>query len=101
MSLKFSCTPWAVNVARVFGGFGSTGLLLWFSELFTRSLPGWLLNVATIVHNDEVLLAVGFIFTVHIFNTHLRPGEFPMDIVVFTGRMPSDQAGGFPRPIEM
>jgi predicted CXXCH cytochrome family protein len=66
---------------------GSTGLLLWFSEQMTRVLPGWLINVATIVHSDEALLAVGFIFTIHFFNTHLRPEKFPMDIVVFTGRM--------------
>ena len=66
---------------------GSTGLLLWFPELFTRLLPGWLINVATIIHSDEALLAVGFIFTIHFFNTHLRPEKFPMDIVVFTGRM--------------
>jgi cytochrome b subunit of formate dehydrogenase len=67
---------------------GSTGLMLWFPELFTRVLPGWLINVASIVHSDEALLATGFIFTVHFFNTHLRPEKFPMDTVVFTGRMP-------------
>jgi cytochrome b subunit of formate dehydrogenase len=67
---------------------GSTGLLLWFSELFTRILPGALINVATIIHSDEALLATGFIFTVHFFNTHLRPEKFPMDTVIFTGRMP-------------
>ncbi|HCA81942.1 MAG TPA: cytochrome C, partial [Bacteroidetes bacterium] len=66
---------------------GSTGLTLWFPEIFTLVFPGWLLNVATIIHSDEALLAVGFIFTVHFFNTHLRPEKFPMDIVVFTGRM--------------
>jgi cytochrome b subunit of formate dehydrogenase len=66
---------------------GSTGLTLWFPELFTRLMPGWTLNVATIIHSDEALLATGFIFTVHFFNTHLRPEKFPMDIVVFTGRM--------------
>lgn len=66
---------------------GSTGMTLWFPELFTRFLPGWFINVATIVHSDEALLATGFIFTVHFFNTHLRPEKFPMDIVVFTGRM--------------
>lgn len=32
-------------------------------------------------------MATGFIFTVHFFNTHLRPEKFPMDIVVFTGRV--------------
>ncbi len=70
---------------------GSTGLMLWFSELFTIVIPGWFLNVATIVHSDEALLAVGFIFTVHFFNTHLRPEKFPMDIVIFTGRMPLEE----------
>jgi len=66
---------------------GSTGLMLWFPEFFTQFLPGWAINVATIIHSDEALLAVGFIFTVHFFNTHLRPEKFPMDIVVFTGRI--------------
>lgn len=66
---------------------GSTGLMLWFPEFFTLLLPGWVINVATIIHSDEALLAAGFIFTVHFFNTHFRPEKFPMDIVVFTGRM--------------
>ena len=66
---------------------GFTGLTLWFPELFTLVLPGEFLNVATIIHSDEALLATGFIFTVHFFNTHLRPEKFPMDLVIFTGRM--------------
>jgi hypothetical protein len=45
-------------------------------------------NVATIIHSDEALLAVGFIFTIHFFNTHLRPEAFPMDTVIFTGLAP-------------
>lgn len=70
---------------------GSTGLMLWFPEIFTRVMPGWFINVATIIHSDEALLAVGFIFTVHFFNTHLRPEKFPMDLVIFTGRMPLEE----------
>ncbi len=66
---------------------GSTGLTLWFPILFTKILPGSFLNVATIIHSDEALLATGFIFTVHFFNTHLRPEKFPMDTTIFTGRM--------------
>ena len=66
---------------------GVSGLLLWFPAFFTRFLPGWTINVATIIHSDEALLAVGFIFTFHFFNTHLRPEKFPMDPVIFTGRM--------------
>ena len=66
---------------------GSTGMTLWFPELLTIFLPGWVINVATIIHSDEALLATGFIFTIHFFNTHLRPEKFPMDIVIFSGRV--------------
>ncbi|OGW82754.1 MAG: hypothetical protein A3C47_05160 [Omnitrophica bacterium RIFCSPHIGHO2_02_FULL_51_18] len=66
---------------------GSSGLMLWFPEFFTHFLPGWMINVATIIHSDEALLAAGFIFTIHFFNTHFRPEKFPMDTVIFTGRM--------------
>jgi len=70
---------------------GFTGLMLWFPEIFTRIVPGWVINVATIIHSDEALLAVGFIFTIHFFNTHLRPEAFPMDPVIFTGLVPLDE----------
>ncbi len=70
---------------------GSTGLILWFPEFFTHIIPGWFVNVATIIHSDEALLAVGFIFTIHFFNTHFRPDKFPMDPVIFTGRMTVDE----------
>lgn len=67
---------------------GFSGLILWFPEFFTRFLPGWAINVSQIIHSDEALLAVGFIFTVHFFNTHFRPEAFPMDTVIFTGHVP-------------
>ncbi len=70
---------------------GSTGLFLWFPEFFTTVLPGWLVNVATIIHSDEALLAVAFIFTIHFFNTHFRLDKFPMDPVIFTGRVPLEE----------
>ena len=70
---------------------GSTGFILWFPELCTYILPGWFINVATIIHSDEALLATGFIFTIHFFNTHFRPEKFPMDMVMFTGRVAVDE----------
>ena len=70
---------------------GFSGLMLWFPEFFSRFLPGKFINVAQIIHSDEALLAVGFIFTVHFFNTHLRPESFPMDTVIFTGHVPADE----------
>ncbi len=70
---------------------GGSGLMLWFPEFFGYFLPGWAFNVATIVHSDEALLATGFIFTVHFFNTHGRPEKFPMDFVIFNGQMPKHE----------
>ncbi|MBW2456069.1 MAG: hypothetical protein JRI68_16240 [Deltaproteobacteria bacterium] len=66
---------------------GLSGLMLWFPEAATRILPGWAINVAQVVHSDEALLAAGFIFLFHFFNVHLRPERFPMDLVIFSGRM--------------
>jgi len=66
---------------------GGSGLLLWFPMFWAKFLPGWMFNIASLVHGEEALLAVGFIFTFHFFNGHLRPEKFPMDTVVFTGRI--------------
>jgi thiosulfate reductase cytochrome b subunit/nitrate/TMAO reductase-like tetraheme cytochrome c subunit len=70
---------------------GVSGLALWLPELFAAFLPGWVLNVAHVVHSDEALLATGFIFIFHFFHTHLRPESFPLDPVIFTGRMPLER----------
>ena len=69
---------------------GLSGLALWFPMFFTRLLPGWAVNAAHIIHSEEALLATGFIFTIHFFNEHLRPENFPFDEVIFTGRIRGD-----------
>lgn len=66
---------------------GLSGLMLWYPSATTTVLPGWALNAAHIVHSEEALLATGFIFVFHFFHTHLRPEAFPMDPVIFTGRV--------------
>ena len=66
---------------------GVSGMVMWFPQFFTAFLPGWIINIALIVHSDEALLAAGFIFTVHFFNTHFRLEKFPMDNVIFSGRI--------------
>jgi len=70
---------------------GSSGLLMWFPTFFTRLLPGWVLNIAMVIHSDEALLAAGFIFSIHFFNTHFRIEKFPMDTVIFSGRISKDE----------
>lgn len=73
------------------GIIGASGLLLWFPLFFSQFLPGWVFNVALLIHGEEALLAVGFIFTMHFFNGHLRPEKFPMDRVIFTGVVPEEE----------
>jgi cytochrome b subunit of formate dehydrogenase/rhodanese-related sulfurtransferase len=71
---------------------GISGSILWFPAFFTNhGLPGWGLNLATLVHSDEALLATGFIFAIHFFNTHFRADRFPMDTVIFSGVITSEE----------
>jgi cytochrome b subunit of formate dehydrogenase len=70
---------------------GGSGLMLWFPSAFARFVPGWVFNMAFVIHGEEALLAMVFIFTVHFFNGHLRPEKFPMDTVIFTGRTPAEE----------
>jgi thiosulfate reductase cytochrome b subunit len=65
---------------------GGSGLMLWFPNATASVLPGWVFNVATLVHGEEAILAAVFLFTVHFFNNHFRPDKLPPpDIVMFTG----------------
>ncbi len=66
---------------------GVSGLVMWFPKFFTLFMPGWMINIALVIHSDEALLAAGFIFTFHFFNTHFRIEKFPMDTVIFSGRV--------------
>jgi cytochrome b subunit of formate dehydrogenase len=67
---------------------GVSGVIMWFPEKAASFLPGWVFNVAQIVHGEEAFLAAVFLFTVHFFNNHFRPDKFPQDTTMFTGRVP-------------
>ena len=71
---------WGVSI------IGCSGLMLAFPTVTAKFLPGWVFNVATVVHGEEAFLAAVFLFTVHFFNNHFRPDKLPPpDIVMFTG----------------
>jgi cytochrome b subunit of formate dehydrogenase len=74
---------WAVYAAL--GVIALPGLMLWFPNFFCLFLPGTVLNVAKVVHSEVALMAAGFVFMIHVFNTHLRPEKFPLDVSWFTG----------------
>jgi cytochrome c551/c552/cytochrome b subunit of formate dehydrogenase len=76
---------WGVTI------IGVSGLMMWLPALTASLLPGWVFNVAILVHGEEALLAALFLFTVHFFNNHFRPDKFPLDVVMFTGSMPLEE----------
>lgn len=77
---------WGVTI------IGTSGLMLAFPTVTATFLPGWVFNVATIVHGEEAFLAAVFLFTVHFFNNHFRPDKLPPpDIVMFTGTQSLDE----------
>ncbi len=73
------------------GVIGLSGLMLFFPTKTAIILPGFVFNIATIVHAEEALLATIFLFTVHFFNAHFRPDKFPMSTTIFTGAIPLEE----------
>jgi cytochrome b subunit of formate dehydrogenase len=67
---------------------GLSGLLLMFPVLASRFLPGDAISVAFLAHSDEAVLAVLWIFIVHLFFVHFNPRFFPLNRAIFTGKMP-------------
>ena len=56
---------------------GPAGVLLWWRDEVSHYVPGIVLNAAYIMHTDEALLAVLFLFFVHWYNVHYAPEKFP------------------------
>ena len=73
------------------GVIGSSGIMLFAPEATAVVLPGWMFNIATVVHAEEALLAAIFLNSVHFFNVHFRPERFPMSTTIFTGAIPIEE----------
>jgi cytochrome b subunit of formate dehydrogenase len=68
-----------------------SGFVFWFPAQFARFLPHWVITSAQIIHGEEATLAILFLFVVHFYNVHLKPGIFPMSWVWLTGRITVEQ----------
>jgi cytochrome b subunit of formate dehydrogenase len=64
-----------------------TGLLLWTEEMW----PKFLLDIATIVHAMEAILACLAIMVWHMYEVHLRPRKFPIDNLWLTGLIEEEE----------
>jgi len=66
---------WAVFWGMIVIGF--SGYAMWFAPFFCSLPAGWALNAVLVIHGEEALLAILFIFSIHFVNTHLRPTVSP------------------------
>ena len=64
-----------------------TGIIMMFPVFFSQWIDGQWFAVVAAAHRDEAVLAVGFILIVHMYYGHLQTSAFPVNTVMFTGRM--------------
>lgn len=74
---------WAFGLAALF--IASSGLMLWYPNLFCLVFPGGILNVAKMVHSEFAIYVASVLFLIHFFHAHFRPEKFPLDQSVMTG----------------
>lgn len=68
-----------------------SGFVLMYPVFVTRYLPGWIVPASYIAHSDEAVLALTWIFLVHVFFNHFTPGLFPLNTSMFTGKVPVER----------
>jgi len=73
------------------GIIGTSGFILAFpvfsSGFFPEFTLGWIWPLMRVLHSDEALLAIVFIFFWHFYNEHLKVGKFPMSWIWITGKI--------------
>ena len=82
---EYWAVVWGMGVMAI------TGLMLWFPTIFTSFLPGVFVPAAKSAHGGEALLAVAAIVLWHLYNTHLNPRVFPINLSIFTGRVSKNE----------
>jgi cytochrome b subunit of formate dehydrogenase len=68
-----------------------SGFILMYPVLVTKILPGWIVPAALVAHSDEAMLALTWIFLVHVFFNHFSPGIFPINTSIFTGKVTKER----------
>jgi hypothetical protein len=63
-----------------------TGFVLWFQEWALRLMPTWMIDVATVIHFYEAVLATLSILVWHLYFVVFDPLVYPVDTAWLTGR---------------
>ena len=64
-----------------------TGFMLWYKDLFLSFLPKWSIDVVTVIHFYEAILATSAIFIWHFYAVIFKPGVYPMNWAWLTGKV--------------
>lgn len=91
--LEYWAVVWGLAI------MGGSGFILWFPVPAARLLPGRIIPVAKVAHSGEALLALLAIVVWHLYNAHLSPMVFPIDMVMITGKL-SEQRLREEHPLE-
>ena len=65
----------------------ATGLVLWSESLWYK----FIIDIATLVHGMEAVLACLAVIVWHLYEVHLRPHKFPMDNMWITGLIDEEE----------
>lgn len=71
---------------------GVTGFILWFENASLQILPKWGIDVATLIHYLEAILATLAILVGHLYFVIVNPDVQPMSFTWLTGKIPAKQA---------
>ncbi|UCE18201.1 MAG: cytochrome b/b6 domain-containing protein [Gemmatimonadota bacterium] len=79
--------------ALVWGTFvmGVSGLILWFENAAMKTFPKVIMDVATVVHYYEAILATLAIIVWHFYFVFFDPETFPMKTTCITGRISEEE----------
>jgi cytochrome b subunit of formate dehydrogenase len=78
--LEYLAVVWGTLV------MAASGFVLWFDTWSLAHLPKWLMDVATVVHFYEAVLATLAIVVWHFYSVIFDPLVYPMDTAWLTGR---------------
>jgi cytochrome b subunit of formate dehydrogenase len=79
---------WAVLWGTVL--MGITGLVLWSNDFTLRYLTNWFLDVATVIHYYEAILATLAIVIWHFYSVIFDPDHYPMQWTWITGNIDAE-----------
>ena len=69
----------------------TTGLILWFNNFAMRIFPKWVMDVATVVHLYEAILATLAIIVWHFYFVFLSPNVYPINFACITGKVSEEE----------